>query len=96
MNAEIRRGREVKLNVSDKMTKDVKWSAPTFMYKGDIASFYMDTRKHVSLMFHTGASLPIKYGVLEGDGDFSRVAKFADMADIEKKRKALRSLSGNG
>ena len=62
------------------------------MYKGNIASFYMNTKQHVSLMFHTGASIPDKFKLLEGEGNVSRVAKFFDVKDIERKKKALRSL----
>jgi TfoX/Sxy family transcriptional regulator of competence genes len=92
LTAEIRRVREIILAVSDKIEEDIKWSAPTFMYKGNIASFYMNSKNHVSLMFHYGASLPDKKGLLEGDGAVSRVAKFTDMKDIEKKKTALQSL----
>jgi len=92
MTKEIERVREIILEVSDKIEEDVKWSAPTFMYKGNIASFYMNAKYHVSLMFHTGASIPDKSGLLEGDGSISRVAKFSDMKDIEKKKKALQKV----
>jgi len=90
--AEIQRVREIILDVSDKIEEDVKWSAPTFIYKGNIASFYMNTKKHVSLMFHTGAIIPDKSGLLEGEGDVSRVAKFMDMKDVDKKKKALQEI----
>jgi hypothetical protein len=43
-------------------------------------------------MFHYGASMPDKYGLLEGDGAVSRVAKFVDKTDIEKKKKALEAI----
>jgi uncharacterized protein YdeI (YjbR/CyaY-like superfamily) len=92
MTAEIQRVREIILETSDKIEETVKWSAPTFMYKGNIASFYMNTKQHVSLMFHTGAAIPDKYEILEGDGNVSRVVKFADMKDIEKKKKALQAV----
>lgn len=92
LSAEIQRVREIILDSSDKITEDVKWSAPTFMYKGNIASFFMNAKQHVSLMFHTGASIPDKAGLLEGDGNVSRVVKFTDMKDIEKKKKALQGL----
>ena len=94
MTAEIELVREIILGASDKIEEDVKWSAPTFMYKGNIASFYMNTKKHVSLMFHTGASIPDKYGLLEGEGNVSRVAKFMDLKDVEKKKKALQAIIG--
>jgi hypothetical protein len=92
MTAAIQRVREIILEVSDKIEEDVKWSAPTFMYKGNIASFNMNTKQHVSLMFHYGASISDKYGLLEGEGNVSRVAKFADIKDVEKKKKALQSV----
>ena len=46
------------LDADDRVTETVKWQAPTFMYRGNIASFRPKSRAHVSLMFHTGASLP--------------------------------------
>jgi uncharacterized protein YdeI (YjbR/CyaY-like superfamily) len=91
MTAEIERVREIILETSDKIEETVKWSAPTFVYKGNIASFYMNTKQHVSLMFHTGAVISDKYEILEG-GNVSRVLKFADMKDIERKKKALQSI----
>jgi len=92
MTAEIQRVREIILEANDKIEECVKWSAPTFMYKGNIASFYMNTKSHVSLMFHNGASIPDKFGLLEGDGNVSRVAKFMDMKDVEKKKNALQAI----
>ena len=32
----------------------IKWQAPTFMYKGNIASFFPKAKKNVTLMFHQG------------------------------------------
>ena len=84
--------RDVILGADERVTETIKWQAPTFVYKGNIASFYPKAKQHVSLMFHTGASLPDPTGLLEGTGDTSRVAKFADPADLEAKRPALQDL----
>jgi uncharacterized protein YdeI (YjbR/CyaY-like superfamily) len=92
LSAEIQRVREIILDTSDKIEEDIKWSSPTFMYKGNIASFFMNAKQHVSLMFHNGAGIPDKYKLLEGDGKVARAAKFTDMKDIEKKKKALQSV----
>lgn len=43
-------------------------------------------------MFHTGASLPNPDGLLEGDGDTARSAKFTDADDLAAKRPALKAL----
>ncbi|HYF30267.1 MAG TPA: DUF1801 domain-containing protein [Chitinophagaceae bacterium] len=92
MHAEIQRVREIIMNSSDKISEDIKWSVPTFIYKGNIASYFLNAKQHVSLMFHYGASLPNKSGLLEGDGTTGRVARFTDMKDIENKKKALESV----
>ena len=63
------------LDADPRVTETIKWQAPTFMYRGNIASFYPKTKTHVSLMFHTGASLRDPTCVLEGDGDTSRVLR---------------------
>lgn len=92
LKAEIQRVREIILDVNPMITETIKWSVPTFMYKGNIASYYMNSKKHVSLMFHTGASIPDEYQLLEGEGPVSGVAKFNDMADIERKKIGLQSI----
>ena len=90
--AEIQRVREIILETSEKISEDIKWSSPTFMYKGNIASFFMNSKKHVSLMFHYGASIPDKKNLLEGDAAQGRTARFTNMKDVEKKKSALQSV----
>ena len=89
LTAEINRVREIILETDERVEETIKWQSPTFMYKGNIASFFMNAKKHVSLMFHKGATLPNPHGLLVGDGKEGRNAKFADMADIENKKDAL-------
>jgi hypothetical protein len=84
--------RDCVLAVDPRVSETIKWQAPTFMYRGNIASFYPKATKHASLMFHTGARLPDPSGLLEGEGGTSRVAKFADRADLDAKGDALQDL----
>jgi hypothetical protein len=84
--------REVSLSADERVTETIKWQAPTFVYRGNIASFFPKATKHVSLMFHTGAALPDPHGILEGDGAVSRVVKVTDTADLSAKAEALRGL----
>jgi len=84
--------RRVVLDTDDRVTETIKWQAPTFIYRGNIASFFPKSKAHVSLMFHTGASLPDPHGLLEGEGAVSRVAKFIDADDLERKKPALQEL----
>ena len=83
---------ELILKTDPRITEVIKWQAPTFVYKGNLASFYPRSTKHVSLMFHTGASLSDPSGVLEGDGDTSRVLRILDYDDLAVKADALRGL----
>ncbi len=82
----VARVREIILMADPRITESIKWKAPTFEYQGNIASFFPRAKRHVSLMFHKGASIPGDHPLLEGDGDTTRTAKFADLEDIEAKR----------
>lgn len=81
--------REAILAADPRIGETIKWQAPTFVYKGNLASFFPRARKHATLMFHTGASLAGPFAALEGDGDTSRSMKFLDLADVAAKRGEL-------
>ena len=80
------------LKADKRMGETIKWQAPTFTYKGNLASFYPKSKAHVSLMFHAGAQIPGDCPSLEGSGDVSRVMKFADAADLKAKTPELKRL----
>jgi hypothetical protein len=84
--------RDVVLRADERVTETIKWKAPTFVYKGNIASFYPKTKTHASLMFHRGAEIPDPSALLEGEGDVSRVARFLDADDLAAKQDALQEL----
>jgi hypothetical protein len=84
--------RRAVLAADKRMDETIKWQAPTFTYKGNLASFYPKSKAHASLMFHNGAQIPGEYPSLEGSGDVSRVMKFMDAADLKKKTPELKRL----
>ena len=84
--------RDFILSIDPALTESIKWQAPTFMFKGNIASFFPRSKKNVTLMFHQGASLADHGSLLEGEGDVARVARFTDDADFEAKKPALRAV----
>jgi len=92
LTEEIQRVREIILSTHKDIEETIKWSSPTFIYKGNMASYFMNAKKHVSLMFHKGAFIKDKTGLLEGDGKEARTAKFENMADIEKRKKDLQTV----
>ena len=83
---------EAILDADERVAETIKWKAPTFVYRGNIASFYPKTKTHASLMFHRGAELDDPDGLLEGEGDVSRVARFVDADDLAAKADALQRL----
>lgn len=92
LTEEIKKVRAIILATDPKITEGIKWKSPTFMYKGNIASFFMNAKKFVSLMFHKGALINDEHGLLEGGGKEARVARFMDLEDIEQKKEALMSV----
>jgi len=75
-----------------KMEEVIKWQAPTFIYKGNLASFFPKSKAHASLMFHIGAQIPGSFPSLEGTGETGRIMKFTDLEDVEKKKKELEEI----
>ncbi len=81
--------REHILACDDRVTEAIKWQAPTFIYKGNIASFFPKAKAHASLMFHKGATIPGEHPILTGDGAEARSVKISDLDDLDAKRDAL-------
>jgi hypothetical protein len=77
------------LEADERMTEAIKWKSPTFVYKGNLASIDPKARKHVTVLFHTGASIPGEHPILEGGGEVARYVRFADLAAVEAARPAL-------
>lgn len=84
--------RAVLLAADDRVGECIKWKSPTFTYRGNLASFNPRSKKHASLMFHTGARIPGDHPILEGGGDTARYVRFADLADVAAKADALRAV----
>ena len=84
--------REAILKADKRMTETIKWQAPTFMYKGNLASFFPKAKQHASLMFHTGASIPGDFPSFEGGKETGRMMKFADLADVKRKTPELKRI----
>jgi uncharacterized protein YdhG (YjbR/CyaY superfamily) len=88
----VLRVREIILAADPRIEEAIKWQAPTFMFKGNLASFFPKSRQHASLMFHVGAKIPGKHPRLEGTGDTSRVMKIASLAEANAAKPDLERL----
>lgn len=92
LKSEMLQVRQAILEADERITETVKWSTPTFEYKGNIASFQPKAKQFVSLMFHRGSEIPGNHPHLEGDAALARVMRFRDQNAIEERRQALQDV----
>jgi hypothetical protein len=79
----VARVREVILEADPRITETIKWQTPTFVYKGNLASFQPRAKQFASLLFHEGASIPGAFARLQGGGDHARYMQITDLADAD-------------
>lgn len=84
MKEVVLRTREVLLGADERIGETIKWSTPTFTYRGNLASFQPRAKQFASLLFHTGASIPGEHQILEGGGDVARYVRLADLEAVER------------
>lgn len=84
--------RDIILDADARVTETIKWQAPTFVYEGNIASFFPKSKQHASLMFHKGAEIPGNFPNLLGDGKEARTFKVIDLDDLASKQDELRGI----
>lgn len=79
----VARVREILLDADPRIGEVIKWSTPTFVYKGNLASFQPRAKQFASLLFHEGASIPGDFPRLSGGGEHARYMQITDLADAE-------------
>ena len=89
--AEVEEVRKIIKKVNKGITEEIKWKAPSFGSKGYMVTFNLWEKKRVHLVFHNGAILTDKGGLLEGDYPDRRMMYFSDMKDVKAKKSALES-----
>jgi hypothetical protein len=89
LKQEMEAVREIILRATDVVSEDIKWSAPSFFYKDNMATFNPRAKKFVNLTFHKGVLVNDATGLLEGDQKEARVARFYSMEDVHQKKEAL-------
>src|SRR5215471_7866339 len=89
MKPVVERIRENVLGADKRIEECIKWQAPTFIYGGNLASFFPKSKMHASLMFHTGAQIPGSHPLLTGGGDTSRVMKIGSVAEANSSKRDI-------
>ena len=77
------------LDLDPRIEECIKWKTPTFTYRGNIASFNPRAKRHVSLMFHTGATIPGEHPHLTHSGPVAAYITFTDATDFTAKKADL-------
>ena len=85
----VDRVRHIMLQCDERLTECVKWKTPTFVYDGDLASFYPKSESFATLMFHSGRRIPGTYPHLEGAGPEALVMRIVSIAEAEERRGEL-------
>jgi uncharacterized protein YdhG (YjbR/CyaY superfamily) len=85
----VQRIRAIVLGADPRIDECIKWQAPTFTYRGNLASFFPKSKQHASLMFHAGAQIPGTHPRLEGSGSTGRVMKIASVAEADAARRDI-------
>jgi hypothetical protein len=84
--------RQSVLEADQRISETIKWSAPTFAFNGNLASFQPKARQFVSLMFHRGSEIPGIHPGLEGDSPLVRIMRFRNEAEVHERRPELQAL----
>lgn len=92
MKPVVQKVREIVLAADERISECIKWKSPTFVFEGNLASFNPRSKKHASLMFHTGAQIPGDHPALEGGGEVARYIKIESLEDAERLRPDLERL----
>ncbi len=88
----VERVRRIILSADDRIDECIKWQSPTFVYKGNLASFFPRAREHATLMFHHGATIPGAFPHLKGEGKEGRSMSFVSIAEAEELRDELTAI----
>ncbi|WP_431308394.1 DUF1801 domain-containing protein [Demequina litorisediminis] len=84
--------RWILLASDDRVEESIKWSTPTFSYRGDIASFYPQGSMAAVLVFHRAGLLPTTFPGLEPAPRDGRVMRIISIAEAEDRRDTIEDI----
>ena len=91
LKAEIAALRTIIMQASDKISERVKWDAPVFYYKQDLATFDLLQTKnvHLILLFPEETVVPDGDGLIGLDHEGRREVTFHNMTQVAARKAAL-------
>lgn len=94
LKAEIAAVRAIILQASSKIHERVKWDAPSFYYKEDLATFDLRSTKqlHLIVRFPEGTTPPKAGGLVGVDHENRHEVTFRNLAEVAARKPALTQL----
>jgi len=91
LKIEIAAVRTIIRRANAQLGERVKWNAPAFFYKHDMAAFNLHARDvvHLVFLFPDGRVIADPHRLLEGEYEDRRMVYFTGLADVEAKAAAL-------
>jgi hypothetical protein len=91
LKAEIAAIRTIIMQACDKISERVKWDAPVFYYRQDLATFDLNMTKnvHLILLFPEETLVPDEDGLIGLDHEGRREVTFHNMKEVATRKPAL-------
>lgn len=99
---EIKEIRNIILSVNAEIYEQIKWNAPSFVFKGeDRITFNLRDKKFIRLIFHCGPKVKEvdmkslindSTGIVEWVSNNRAIVKFSDMSDVKVKESSLKDI----
>jgi len=91
LKAEIAAVRTIIMQASNKVSERVKWDAPVFYFRQDLATFDLNMTKnvHLILLFPEETVVPDEDGLIGLDHEGRREVTFHNMTEVATKKSAL-------
>ncbi len=94
LKAEIAAVRAIIMQATNKVHERVKWDAPSFYFREDLATFDLKSTKqlHLIVRFPEGTTAPEAGGLVGMDHENRHEVVFRNLADVAAKKPALTQL----
>ena len=89
LKKEMEAVREIIKNSNPNIAERIKWNAPSYYYKEDLATFNPRAQQHIHIVFHHKSIPEIKSDLLEGDYKDRRMMYLRNMKEIKQHKKEL-------
>ncbi|TDH21260.1 DUF1801 domain-containing protein [Segetibacter sp. 3557_3] len=92
LKAEIAVIRDILLHANKKIRERVKWNAPSFYYKQDMATFNPRAKNHVHIVFHHPSIESISSAILTGDYIGRRMVYLHNTEEVNSQKAELENI----